>query len=813
MPYETSRQKLNDLIEIALNEEEIRNGASQADLELDDLRERFLERGLDAKASKIWEAGTAKIEEYNKLEDENEAFLLRLRREEEQMRFSYLRMPRWGLATVFAVLAIVLCLATLGLIWVMLPVTSSWFYLAVSVLFSVLAASVYILVSRSLYRRSLAAKRRYDQRLAEIRSERETNTLGQQLRQAEREVERAVIEGGILRDLRVIIGEYHPSYETTMKITSARGLAEGFDSAFEIPTEPKEKLRRMLTNMPGGSIGISGPRGAGKTTLLASFCVKTSTTELKNRPVLSVMLSAPVKYNAREFVLHIFSSICRRVLQIKAKDEPGSEEIEAEESESPWRYMEDMRRPPITFFSTVMDFKESLAVVVLGLILMSTLLLSGAMSSLNLSDFYSDFFVGTGLFIVLLGSMGALVRISQVLEERRKSQRKKDEEEKLYGDDRLVKEAYKRLGEIQFQQSYSSGWAGSLQANITPVAVETTMDAAVELAKNQMTLPEIVDLYQKFLARASRKYLIIIGIDEMDKIGTDDEAMAFLNEIKALFGQEECFYLISVSESAMSSFERRGLHFRNVFDSSFDAIVDVDYLDLERAQRLLRRRVIGVPVPFLDLCYCMSGGLPRDLIRVFRALYDVHTLSSSDENGLSALCRVMIRDDLKAKVRATAVAAQKDVTSEEETDDLMVRLGELETLLDGADSLPTVSPDLLKARTALLKRTNHGQAQQGEKQGETSAADPHGDSLALLRTELAIHVYYCATLLEFFGQEELDIDTLKEAESSGRLDRLARARHYFATSPRMAESAIKEFRKQYDMADHRGVPTIVASAG
>ena len=51
MPYETSRQKLNDLIEIALNEEEIRNGASQADLELDDLRERFLERGLDAKAS------------------------------------------------------------------------------------------------------------------------------------------------------------------------------------------------------------------------------------------------------------------------------------------------------------------------------------------------------------------------------------------------------------------------------------------------------------------------------------------------------------------------------------------------------------------------------------------------------------------------------------------------------------------------------------------------------------------------------------------------------------------------------------------
>ena len=33
-----------------------------------------------------------------------------------------------------------------------------------------------------------------------------------------------------------------------------------------------------------------------------------------------------------------------------------------------------------------------------------------------------------------------------------------------------------------------------------------------------------------------------------------------------------------------------------------------------------RRSEIGTPHPFLFLCYCISGGLPRDLIRVCRNL-------------------------------------------------------------------------------------------------------------------------------------------------------------------------------------------------
>jgi hypothetical protein len=365
---------------------------------------------------------------------------------------------------------------------------------------------------------------------------------------------------------------------------------------------------------------------------------------------------------------------------------------------------------------------------------------------------------------------------------------------KLYGDDLLVQKAFEWQRDIQFQQSYSSGWAGSLRGSIAPISVETTTEAAMELSRNQMSLPEIVDRYQGFLTLASEDYVIIIGIDELDKIGSDEEAQSFLNEIKALFGQQSCFYLISVSESAMSSFERRGLPFRDVFDSSFDAIVHADYLNLERAQRLLRRRVIGVPVPFLDFCHCMAGGLPRDLIRIFRALFDEHLQSNSGESSLSTLCGSLIRADLKSKLLAASISA-KDTMLDLEVKQLFDRIRKLEALLDSPDCFPKSCPDLLTGSRDLLESTS----QESTQQAESAEVAAKREKIALLSAELGAYLYYCVTLVQFFGREDLDQETLKAAESSGELERLARARQFLAINPRMAESELADFRQTYNM--------------
>jgi hypothetical protein len=173
------------------------------------------------------------------------------------------------------------------------------------------------------------------------------------------------------------------------------------------------------------------------------------------------------------------------------------------------------------------------------------------------------------------------------------------------------------------------------------------------MTERPMTFPELVDQYNAFLRQASGVSQVFIGIDELDKIESAGAAYDFLNDIKGIFGHDDCYYLISISENAMSSFERRGLPLRDAFDSAFDAVVDVGYMDLIDAERLLRRRIIGMPVGFLCLCYALSGGLPRDLIRVAREVVQV-----AEDNGngaprkLDAIAGKLLRNDLVRNERS-----------------------------------------------------------------------------------------------------------------------------------------------------------------
>lgn len=130
------------------------------------------------------------------------------------------------------------------------------------------------------------------------------------------------------------------------------------------------------------------------------------------------------------------------------------------------------------------------------------------------------------------------------------------------------------LKQIKFHQTFTSGWSGGLKL---PMGIEGGINNALTIAENQMTNPEIVSAFIQFLSVIPKEYQIIIGIDELDKLESDELAQQFINEIKSIFGIPKCFYLISVSENAMSNFERRGLPFRDVFDSAFDSIVYVSY--------------------------------------------------------------------------------------------------------------------------------------------------------------------------------------------------------------------------------------------
>ena len=839
MPYEQTESKLQDFIAKALKNEEVQDGLNEADLGVNEadpgvneadfkesvLRARFLGSNPQEKAQMVWEAGAQEIATYDQQENEYEVHVRQLRREVAQMRRSYLRIPNWALVAILVSVSPIFLLSGLLLFLAVLdqagllstPVTLGGIFngsifssvgtlaLMMILLFFIVMSLLYAALCRFLYRRFSVAKEQHDAHLAEVQRQLDSNALGERLEAAKQEADKVIMEK-ILSDLRLIIGEdLEPSYETKLTIADPpQGLAEAFNPTFEITTEARGQIRRLLKNMPGGSIGVSGPRGVGKTTLLESFCGTASNNPtLKDRRVLSVMTSAPVEYDPREFILHIFSSVCHRVVKDKRKVK-GKEEIEEQDDREPWGYMNGIQKPPFTFLSTLISSREALAVILLGTFLMSTLFISKRLG--NLSDFFLDFFFGLGLFFVIIGIVGLLIQAYQKFEQQRQTRREKQQNTIQYGNDPLVKKARNHLHEIKFQQSYTSGWAGSLKGGIASISAETSVQAAVSLSQKQRSLPEIVDRYRDFLLRASQEYEIIIGIDELDKIGSDEQAHHFLNEIKALFYLEKCFYLISVSESAMSSFERRGMPFRDVFDSSFDAIVHVDYLNLDKAKRLLRRRVIGVPVPFLDFCHCMAGGLPRDLIRTFRSMYAEHakhaedaedaehTQQDSGESSLSMLCNSLIRTDMRSKLRATSIAA-KDIAFGSEGKELFSRISELEASLESSEELSSICESLL---VNYRKLSDNPSAEEPDNQSELSeAAATRRERLTSLSDELEVYLHYCATLQIFFGQEDLGPETLRAAEDSGKLEQLARARQLFAISPRMVEAAVAPFQEEY----------------
>jgi hypothetical protein len=362
----------------------------------------------------------------------------------------------------------------------------------------------------------------------------------------------------------------------------------------------------------------------------------------------------------------------------------------------------------------------------------------------------------------------------------------KDDRPKEVAPADLAITAQERLDEITLQRTFTSGWSGALKVPAPlqlPLALEAGVTGSTSTAMIPMTLPEITDSFRGFVREATAEGPIVIGIDELDKIGSEERASAFLNEIKALFGVDECYYLISVSEDAVASFERRGLPFRDVFDSAFDEIMRVRHFDLERAVHLVRSRVIGVPVPFVGFCYCLSGGLPRDLIRTTRALFDERELASSSE--LSVLVKLLLSAELATKREATISAVAKYGYGQ----DARESLHWLGNLSHGVD----LSPDLV-ALTAAAACSS----------GLSPLLDPSPEAAVIHRLldEFVAYWYFCATLAEFFAAQ-LPADRMMKAEDAdtgfGSLAHLAKARQSFAVDPHVAWTTVSEFRSDWNM--------------
>lgn len=90
-------------------------------------------------------------------------------------------------------------------------------------------------------------------------------------------------------------------------------LIKGVEPKRLVITEAMTQISATARNIHYGSLGISGPRGVGKSTILRFF-------DSDNSADLRLVVSAPVDYEPREFIIHLFSQLCGSVSRKAAPD-------------------------------------------------------------------------------------------------------------------------------------------------------------------------------------------------------------------------------------------------------------------------------------------------------------------------------------------------------------------------------------------------------------------------------------------------------------------------------------------------------------
>ncbi|MEJ2853885.1 MULTISPECIES: NACHT domain-containing protein [unclassified Saccharothrix] len=544
----------------------------------------------------------------------------------------------------------------------------------------------------------------------------------------------ALVENGVLPMVAARVEVLaQRSYDTRLPDASVKRLGDLTESAQFVPTDTSARLNRMLDAMSGGAIGLSGPRGIGKSTVLGIFGDR----RLGGNPDdLTVVVPAPTNYNSRDFLVHLFSRMCMAVLP------------------------PDTRTARVTSRRVRVRWLVTAVIAVLlvaGAVLWPSAVEAGRWAWRNVRGVA----VGAGLALLV-----ALV-VEMVV--RRGFRR---------GDTSVEDTARAHLRALRYLETTTR----TATAAVKP-GVELGGSLARQRAEQVKTYPELVGEFRDFLAflvshlptrpdrRAPR---IVVCIDEVDKIATAEAAEQFINDVKTVFGVPGCFFLVAVSEDALASFSRRALTVRTAFDSAFDNVIQVSRLSLTQTRRLLVQRVLRLPEPYVWLCHALSAGLPRDLNRTVRQLYDIR--AATGVSDLGDLAGELVRQDLE-----------------------VVTHGQVLQVNSGSDA---VSGALLRwlAQTARVPIDHDSLVAHRDNAPSAGVAlRSWPPELWAVRERFQAYLSYAAAVLQSFQERSAEVIThlsTVDTDEKNPVRHLADARAHLSVDAALATSAVEAYRSE-----------------
>jgi hypothetical protein len=353
----------------------------------------------------------------------------------------------------------------------------------------------------------------------------------------------------------------------------------------------------------------------------------------------------------------------------------------------------------------------------------------------------------------------------------------------------LVARCRNYLYRLQTIQTTASTWSGTAPQ---PLAIGGSHATTVSTVPP--TMPELVTEFRELLGDIAKQKTLfggraVIAIDEVDRLGSDTEALDFLREIKAILGVRHVHYLISVAEDVGATFVRRGLPHRDVTDSSLDDIIHVPPSTLAESNKILSARSETLTEPYALLAHSLSGGVLRDLLRY--ALQIKETQDETQAHELPDIAYDLILEELSETLAGFRTLLSKHQWTPSTSDTLTAFRFLCNQL---RDACPCTEPELRQALETFATESAEGHA--------APAPDRElVDEARQLVDEASAYVYFSLTLLEIFGEKGLEYRTSRASAfgADGAPERLAEARQELAISPYSARTLINSIRMAWEL--------------
>lgn len=440
------------------------------------------------------------------------------------------------------------------------------------------------------------------------------------------------------------------------------------DYYVETQSSPYLRVRKVIDISDGGVLGITGERGAGKSVLLNKLV------DAYSKDFLTVNLSAPISSSREmEFFLMLFRHMTQRVIsELKQRMKTPDEDIDAIGYDAlrrqHWVYLLRLLSLSVTLMIGMWSVygwqlnKAKIANVQEVLIATSatptpttlarpsptptpvnTTTPTSAASALTTPTPYGvpkpRRFTQADLdrleketwpWLGELGQSGQLILwaslllVAGVLVIRFQPWKPKRSLPPLEMGLLIYSEGLSR--KLDYELTNKGEWG----AEITPLKwLKFSNKRATEEKARAISLPELTADYIEFVSNVLRVFpgKLLICIDELDKVTDLDQVRFILREIKGALYAKGTFYMLSISNDALRSFEGRLGDQRDIFESTFDDVFSVRSLDLGSSISILTKRLTSLSAGekvqsfsynALVVISVFSAGNARDLIRGFR---------------------------------------------------------------------------------------------------------------------------------------------------------------------------------------------------